>query len=360
MDEVEVIQNYLLSQAGDDTDVILGLGYDESLDRKIGITLIATGFQHKDPFAKPVVKKPVSEEKIIMVLGQQQEVKKEIENIVESMQEEETVEHSLVPKLVEFSVPDMSIPSIMMFEEEELMMTDDEIPEIEPQVIHWELNMSKDSNRESTRENFREITVEKLSETVNHETLHSITHSVSLSYTERQNSNDSTNPVSAASGGYLARPSNIYAESKVEVSTSMPSAEEPVPAPVALPEDDLQMQLVVRDDIPAADLPLAHHAQQPLTAATEDSAMRDEVEEQKRRAAERIQKLRNLSFNINNADPNNEFENVPAYIRRNMELYGSSYSAIENFYSSYEVRKDENNQTNISTINTFLDGNKPD
>ena len=37
-------------------------------------------------------------------------------------------------------------------------------------------------------------------------------------------------PVSAASGGYLARPSNIYAESKAEVSTSMPSAEEPVPA----------------------------------------------------------------------------------------------------------------------------------
>ena len=39
---------------------------------------------------------------------------------------------------------------------------------------------------------------------------------------------DSTTPVSAASGGYLARPSNIYAESKTEVSTSKTSAEEPV------------------------------------------------------------------------------------------------------------------------------------
>src|SRR5258705_8894511 len=52
MDEVEVIQNYLLSHAGDDTDVILGMGYDNNLGENIGITLIATGFQHKDPFEK--------------------------------------------------------------------------------------------------------------------------------------------------------------------------------------------------------------------------------------------------------------------------------------------------------------------
>lgn len=44
-------------QAGEDTDVIVGMGYDNTLDKKIGITLIATGFEHKDPFAKPVEQK---------------------------------------------------------------------------------------------------------------------------------------------------------------------------------------------------------------------------------------------------------------------------------------------------------------
>jgi len=73
-----------------------------------------------------------------------------------------------------------------------------------------------------------------------------------------------------------------------------------------------------------------------------------------------LHKLRNLSFNVNSVDPNSEFENVPAYIRRNMELYGSSISAVENFYSNYTVKKDENNNTQISTLNTFLDGKKPD
>src|ERR1700694_2132651 len=79
MDEVEIIQNYLLSQAGDDTDVILGMGYDSTLGSKLGITLIATGFEHKDPFAKREPKKPEpkKEEKIVMILGQVAEEKKE-------------------------------------------------------------------------------------------------------------------------------------------------------------------------------------------------------------------------------------------------------------------------------------------
>src|SRR5215203_2711784 len=54
MDEVEIIQNFLLSQAGDDSDVILGLGYDNTLGAGISITIIATGFEHKDPFAKTI------------------------------------------------------------------------------------------------------------------------------------------------------------------------------------------------------------------------------------------------------------------------------------------------------------------
>src|SRR6195952_2699761 len=69
MDEVEIIQNHLLSQAGDETDVILGLGDDASLGDKIGITIIATGFEYKDPFKraeKPAA--PKKEEKIVMPL----------------------------------------------------------------------------------------------------------------------------------------------------------------------------------------------------------------------------------------------------------------------------------------------------
>ncbi|MFZ1786039.1 MAG: cell division protein FtsZ, partial [Ferruginibacter sp.] len=84
-----------------------------------------------------------------------------------------------------------------------------------------------------------------------------------------------------------------------------------------------------------------------------------ETEDLRRRAIDRISKLRNLSFNINAADPNNEFETVPAYLRRNMELH-NSIADVESFYSNYIVKTDENNKTEISTINSFLEGKKPD
>src|SRR6476646_1167306 len=97
MDEVEIIQTHLLSQAGEDTDVILGLGYDSSLGNKIGITLIATGFQHQDPFTKKMTPKADvrKEEKIVMVLGEQSSPKPK------ATIPQDTPEDRLTPKLIE-------------------------------------------------------------------------------------------------------------------------------------------------------------------------------------------------------------------------------------------------------------------
>jgi cell division protein FtsZ len=375
MDEVEVIQNYLLSQAGDNTDIILGLGYDNTLGNNLGITLIATGFQHKDPFAGIELKKrEKKEEKIVMVLGQTEEVNPPaVKNIAIDV---------MAPQLVE-NIPAAGEPvsAMMIVEDEEIEENekDDFIQETstgDSPIIVWELQPGDSSISENTipthRETTIEITSENTSETTGdkmrivekNEELYSTKKSEKRDYqTEKEESKISTSPVSAASGGYLARPSNIYAETQAGVSTPKLSAEEPIPPNVTkqAEEETLpELQLVTRDNIPAADAPLAHQAQPPLSTSIEDPALQDEVEDQKRRAAERLQKLRNLSFNINAADPNNEFETVPAYIRRNMELYGNSISAVENFYSNIEVKTDENNQAKISTINTFLEGKKPD
>ena len=350
MDEVEIIQNHLLSQAGEHSDVILGLGYDNNLGEDIGITLIATGFEHKDPFAKETPKKQEAkkEEKIVMVLGEQKEEKIEPVKIVK---EEEA--DQLAPRLVD-ELAEIPLPA------EVDLFFKDEIQEEEP-VVLLELKIEEDVNRIITIEKHSETTVDKMSLKQNNDELHSTNRYTDKNSTESLNIFQKDSPMPAASGGYLARPSNIYAETKKEVSTSTPNPEKPVSAPIVNKiEDELPpMQLVVRDEIPAADEPLAHQTMPSLTTPAEDPAMQDEAEDQKRRAASRLAKLRNLSFNINAADPNNEFETVPAYIRRNMELYNTG-SPAENFYSNYTVDKDENNQTNISTINTFLDGKKPD
>ena len=57
---------------------------------------------------------------------------------------------------------------------------------------------------------------------------------------------------------------------------------------------------------------------------------------------------------------NNEFDVVPAYVRKNMELFGNSLTSAEQFYSRVTVGKDENDQPTFSTRNTFLEGKKPD
>src|SRR5215217_7981435 len=108
MDEVEIIQNYLLSQAGKNTDVILGLGYDNTLGNKIGITLIATGFQHKDPFTKKVTPKQEAkkEEKIVMTLGEQSSPKPQATTTPK-------IEDLLAPKLIEEeNIQEISEPQV--------------------------------------------------------------------------------------------------------------------------------------------------------------------------------------------------------------------------------------------------------
>jgi cell division protein FtsZ len=162
-----------------------------------------------------------------------------------------------------------------------------------------------------------------------------------------------------SSGVKLAKPSQIYVEEQPEPGSN--SLDEPLPLQPAAKADEpeAEMQLVVKSHQAAEDERLVQPTQALMMSNVEEPAMQDEAEELRRRAIERIAKLRNLSFNINAADPNNEFEMVPAYLRRNMELH-NSIADVENFYSNYTVKTDDNNQTEISTINTFLEGKKPD
>ena len=349
MDEVEVIQNHLISQTGENTDIILGLGYDNGLNAKIGITLIATGFEYKDPFVRKENQSsgPKKEEKIVMILStaaaednlQKKSVQiPEIQKKEEVLQEEAALREELQPKLVEAVLSRGSSPHVLFTNEDPSKNTVENLVEKKEREANteWILSQQAISKRE---DNIPLVNIEKNS------------------------------PASAVSGGYLARPSNIYAEEPSSEKKSSPEqipVNEPVSKTAAVnplrEEDPSQdMQLVFKEQIPTADEPRAHQPQYLSMAESpaEEPAMQDEAEEQRRRAAERINKLRNLSFNINAADPNNEFETVPAYIRRNLELY-NTISNVENFYSSYEVKSDGNNQSEISTINTFLDGKKPD
>lgn len=361
MDEFEIINNYLRIQSGDNTDLIIGTGHDASLGNKIGITLIATGFEFKDPFNKksaPVVeKKTPVEEKIVMTLGIEGEEKK-----MYNQQPLPFVEKDpFAPKLVEEpEQPKVVTPVFFSQPVVEEQTKEDVVESNEP--VHFELFVPKEEPVQKTEKIEPVVAQTKTAEP-------------EMKYVEKEL------PVQPkVSAGFLNRPKNIYAEFPLDqtqpviqpqpevqpqqpVAKAMQPVEQPQPKKEAEPklffreepaEDSVDFQLVIKEEEPVKKQPVLS------SDTTLDDLLNNEEEDQKRRAAERISKLRNLSFNMNSADASTEYDSVPAYVRRNMELFGNTLTSVEQFYSKYTVKKDENDETQISTINTFLDGKKPD
>lgn len=335
MDEVEIIQNYLLSNAGEDTDVILGLGYDNTLGSSIGITLIATGFEHKDPFLKaPVKAEETKNAKIVMTLEMPAKENKAAKQTALPL-EEKTFTNT--PQVTEQQ------PTV----NNQRSTTNDQQPTANDQhstandntPVFFEISSFTD---QAPTFEF-DIPAEPAPVVKPNETK-----------PVAENKENKPEEKTLTSGSFLVKPAQIYTEEDRSKTAEQFSA-----VPTHVQEEEPQMQLIVKDFSPVQEEKPAAQQQQQSDTATEEPALQDETEELRRRAAERISKLRNLSFNTSAADLNNEFETVPAYLRRNMELH-NSIANVESFYSSYTVKSDENNQAEISTINTFLDGKKPD
>ncbi len=322
MDEVEVIQNYVLSHAGEDTDVILGMGYDTALGDQIGITLIATGFESQGLVKSDVgIADKQAAEKIVMVLEDQKKQELPVATPVVSTIEEV----SLTPMLnVEEKV---AADTEVQVQEETIDPVISENIE-EPEVFHLEIpTLNLVEAPKEIAEEAQEVAIS-----------------------------------SVVSAGYLTPPSVIYEEEHLAETVSKEETNDDIqvktPVIEFIKEEDeiFSMQLVERD---AVEIEQSSSKQVMFMNAQEDQGVLDEEEEQRRKATERLQKLRNLSFNIYGTDANNDFDTVPAYLRRNLELY-STISPAENFYSNYTVKSDQNNQAHISSMNSFLDGNKPD
>ena len=465
MDELEIINNHLRMQAGEDTDVIVGMGYDNTLDKKIGITLVATGFEHKDPFAKgPVHTKAVpQEEKIVMTLQTEQSapmpaitfvepepVVEEVAPVIEAAAPVAAPVIEAAAPVAEVTAPVAEIPSMQSLVQQSLPLEQNDPLAVRPTftapVVEEEVYVAPVATYVApvVEEEVAPVVEERF--VLQFELSPEITEEVELPVIEAEpevvmppvtaseallqftvNDTPTAPATNTFTGTILNKPTNIYAEESVaaapvvhvqeiapvqEVSVAVqetvaqdlaPVQEVVVPvAPIAVGiassvsyiapnpmtaqpapaapvqqssfrtsfgeslnelEEDAELGLCDMELIEKPEMPSYSQATNMAAPASFiDDSMFDDAEEQKRRAAERIQKLRNLSFNMSGggAESGSEFDNVPAYVRRNMELFGSTLTTVEDFYSKYTVGKDEKDQTQISTLNTFLHGKKPD
>ena len=430
MDELEIINNHLRMQAGEDTDVIVGMGYDNTLDKKIGITLVATGFEHKDPFAKsPASTKSVpQEEKIVMTLQTDQPAQAPVISFVEP----EPVVEEVAPVVEPVLAPVFELPTMQALVQQSLPLEQNDpfmmrptftapVVEVEAPVVAYVAPVEEIAPIVEERyvlqfELSPEITEEVELPVIEAEpeiVVPPVTASEALlQFTVNDTPTAPASSAAAFTGTILNKPTNIYAEetqapaqvvrvqevapqetAPLEVvvpvapiavgiassvayiapnpMTAQPASEAPVQQSYRTSfgeslnelEEDAELGLCDMELIEKPEMPSYSQATNMAAPASFiDDSMFDDAEEQKRRAAERIQKLRNLSFNMSSggADSGSEFDNVPAYVRRNMELFGSTLTTVEDFYSKYTVGKDEKDQTQISTLNTFLHGKKPD
>ncbi|HTM65708.1 MAG TPA: cell division protein FtsZ [Flavipsychrobacter sp.] len=271
MDEAEAIQAYVQQQAGDNCDVILGMGHDPNLGDRIEVTIIATGFNHKEiPADIPVKRKEPA--KIYVKLGEDNVA---VNDAAPTTAQATPVVDAMAPTLVE-------MPASKPF------------PNFDPKP-----QFPSVSNEQ------KEVFTLKL---------------------------NSKEP-----------------EAVTETETEEAPKQE---------EKANDIQLVIKNEAPK---------EEPNMKIGERYLTKDEIEEkqrfeeQKKALEERAERLRKMSFNIKGTESADELEKVPAYVRRNIDIDDNVASA-DKFYSGYSVgvNDQQNKQASIQTINTFLDGKKPD
>ncbi|MCU0387181.1 MAG: cell division protein FtsZ, partial [Chitinophagaceae bacterium] len=336
MDEVEIIQNYLLQQTGSDTDIILGMGYDDTLEDKIGITIIATGFHHKDPFAKPEPKKEEEAPPIVMTLGIEGEEKKMENPLPAGQMIRPVMVEPLMPVLNEPESKQESLVLPFLTEEQETAQgIEESITSTEKPVV-FELSLDLGQPSIDT------TPIGQVQES---------------DESEQEINQEKTN---AELFNFLHKPSGIY-ENEDEMQPELKMEEIPdvpeISEPVSSVQPALQFELTEEDESQGMTLSYeegiapVNTQRQPVRlvddAASDPSSDLSEEEMQKRRAQERMARLRNLSFN-NQLLESGELDDTPAYLRRNLELH-NTLANVEDFYSRATVKLDENNQANIST-----------
>jgi cell division protein FtsZ len=279
MDEISEITDYIQEEAGSTADVIWGHGYDATLGDKIGITLIATGFN-----STPITGFEKAPAKTVRSL--EEEPKNEIVRPLDSP----TQVNSYTPPSV---TEELKAEPFLKNELEDVtpvvnVVTPVVAPVVTPQV----------ENVVSEEEPFI-----KSSEPV------------AIENTEVQFSWDISTPTT--------------------------------PEPMAVTESEPAVEKVVRhilEDETTEKVNLDN-----VTAKTILSP-----EEQQRRTQERMSKIQEYTVKLKKAEGISEFENEPAYVRRNIQLDNSAKSSEERV-SRFGLTEDENG-TSLRN-NNFLHDN---
>jgi cell division protein FtsZ len=331
MDEITEITDYIQDAAGATADVIWGHGFDASLGEKLSITLIATGFS-----STPITGFEKAPERTVVKL--EEENKKEIttplvtpfeqaQNIVEpTVQEQLTQEPFLkTEEVVENVIPTGTITPVVEEKKSfDLFETKSEV------TTESYTNASVEVSNESSELN-NEIVSDEISSGFIANDL-------------------SSEPIS-----------ETLTEEKPEFTWEVIDTTEVVNDTVEEVKEEVRPFTLFDNPVtpePTAKVEVVRHmledeSQEKLNLEQTKKVL--SPEEQQRKAQERVMKIQEYTSKLKKAEGIAEFENEPAFVRRNINLNQSSPSTEES-YSRFGLSSDSEGRTGLRN-NNFLHDN---
>ena len=305
MDEITEITDYIQDAAGATADVIWGHGYDANLGDKLCITLIATGFS-----SSPITGFEKAPERKIVAL--EDEHKKEIVNPLESPVQQTTVQNENI--------------------QEPFLKADEPVNEVSYTPQNSAPNPVFDAP-------IVETTRFVLDEPVASEQV-----TYHLEEEVAPISELPTFEVEASSEQFVDE--NAFTWDVMDVSTNEVEEEIVFQAPVQPVVEAKQPEVIVRHM-------LEDDAEERLNMEPAKRIL--SPEEQQRKAQERVSRIQEYTAKLKKAEGILEFENEPAFVRRNISIQQTTPSNEERF-SRFGLSQDEHGRAELRT-NNFLHDN---
>ncbi len=335
MDEITEITDYIQDAAGATADVIWGHGFDASLGEKLSITLIATGFS-----STPITGFEKAPERKIVSL--EDENKKEITAPLVSPFEQAVVSPTVQEQLTQEPFLKTE-PSV-----ENVIPSGTFTPVVEEKKS-FDLFDSTNTLNNETDVQLTNTSDQASDETLSNEIIESTSVNESISYVSNdENVQSSFNtleePISEAKPEFTwdvidTTIENENVEEVKEEARPFTLFDNPVNSEPSKPE---VVRHMLEDD-----------TNEKLSFEQTKKVL--SPEEQQRKAQERVSKIQEYTAKLKKADGIAEFENEPAFVRRNINLNNSIPSSEESF-SRFGLSSDSEGKTGLRT-NNFLHDN---
>ncbi len=307
MDEITEITDYIQDAAGATADVIWGHGYDATLGDKICITLIATGFS-----STPITGFERAPERKIVAL--EEEHRKEIVSPLES-----PVQHTTIQS-------EINQEPFLKEEEQQENHSSFYTPLVSPS------NVTETLIDEPTRFDLEEP-IEN--EVIAYQLEDEITSVADMPAFDVE-----------ASIENFENDDNAFTWDVMDASSTSVEEEISYQAPVQSVSEVQQPETIVRHL-------LEDDAEERLSMEPAKRIL--SPEEQQRKTQERVSRIQEYTAKLKKAEGIVEFENEPAYVRRNISIQQSTPSTEERF-SRFGLSQDEDGKVGIRS-NNFLHDN---